>query len=86
MYMNIRIKCLITTCLKNKTICQSYYTVLLFDYLLLRTTCIVYENGKFEKQQQIEGAPFEDGRGLSNWDVFSHTPGIWSLLISLHSI
>jgi beta-glucosidase len=24
---------------------------------------------------QIEGAYREDGRGLSNWDVFSHTPG-----------
>jgi len=26
-------------------------------------------------QQQVEGAPSEDGKGLSNWDVFSHTPG-----------
>jgi len=26
-------------------------------------------------QQQIEGAAFEDGKGLSNWDVFSHIPG-----------
>ena len=24
---------------------------------------------------QIEGAVKEDGRGLSNWDIFSHTPG-----------
>ena len=24
---------------------------------------------------QIEGAVHEDGRGLTNWDVFSHTPG-----------
>ncbi|KAG4978217.1 hypothetical protein AAZX31_13G261100 [Glycine max] len=24
---------------------------------------------------QIEGAYFEDGKGLSNWDAFSHTPG-----------
>ena len=24
---------------------------------------------------QIEGAAFEDGRGLSVWDIFSHTPG-----------
>lgn len=24
---------------------------------------------------QVEGAAFEDGRGLSVWDVFSHTPG-----------
>ena len=24
---------------------------------------------------QIEGAAKEDGRGLTNWDVFSHTPG-----------
>ena len=24
---------------------------------------------------QIEGAAHEDGRGLTNWDVFSHTPG-----------
>src|SRR3954470_14210268 len=24
---------------------------------------------------QIEGAVKEDGRGLTNWDVFSHTPG-----------
>jgi beta-glucosidase len=24
---------------------------------------------------QIEGAVAEDGRGLTNWDVFSHTPG-----------
>ncbi|KOM43633.1 hypothetical protein LR48_Vigan05g123800 [Vigna angularis] len=24
---------------------------------------------------KIEGAPFEDGKGLSNWDVFSHIPG-----------
>ncbi|KAL5151605.1 Beta-glucosidase 18 [Glycine soja] len=27
------------------------------------------------KYVQIEGAPFEDGSGTSNWDVFSHTPG-----------
>ena len=27
---------------------------------------------------QIEGAAYEDGRGLSVWDVFSHTPGkVW---------
>ncbi|KAL5151602.1 Beta-glucosidase 18 [Glycine soja] len=25
--------------------------------------------------QAIEGAYFEDGKGLSNWDAFSHTPG-----------
>ena len=24
---------------------------------------------------QIEGAVHEDGRGATNWDVFSHTPG-----------
>eukprot|EP01035_Chromulina_nebulosa_P061758 gene61758-biopygen44883 len=24
---------------------------------------------------QIEGAVAEDGRGQTNWDVFSHTPG-----------
>src|SRR3982750_2639922 len=24
---------------------------------------------------QIEGAVKEDGRGATNWDVFSHTPG-----------
>jgi beta-glucosidase len=24
---------------------------------------------------QIEGAAHEDGRGETNWDVFSHTPG-----------
>ena len=24
---------------------------------------------------QIEGAVHEDGRGQTNWDVFSHTPG-----------
>ncbi|CAM8900808.1 unnamed protein product [Rhodiola kirilowii] len=24
---------------------------------------------------QIEGAPFEDGKSLSNWDVFTHLPG-----------
>src|SRR5689334_2543321 len=24
---------------------------------------------------QIEGAAKEDGRGATNWDVFSHTPG-----------
>ena len=24
---------------------------------------------------QIEGAVKEDGRGPTNWDVFSHTPG-----------
>ncbi|RDX66008.1 Beta-glucosidase 18, partial [Mucuna pruriens] len=31
--------------------------------------------GTSTSSYQIEGAPFEDGRGLSNWDVFSHTPG-----------
>nr|KYP40970.1 Beta-glucosidase 6 [Cajanus cajan] len=31
--------------------------------------------GTSSSSYQIEGAPFEDGKGLSNWDVFSHTPG-----------
>ncbi|KAL2326387.1 hypothetical protein Fmac_025445 [Flemingia macrophylla] len=29
----------------------------------------------------IEGAAFEDGKGLSNRDVFCHAPGKWSLVI-----
>ncbi|GAU44382.1 hypothetical protein TSUD_100320 [Trifolium subterraneum] len=32
--------------------------------------------GTSTSSYQIEGAAFEDGRGLSNWDVFSHTPGM----------
>ena len=39
-----------------------------------------------KQQKQIEGAPFEDEKGFSNWDVFSNTPGMWSLLVSFHSI
>ncbi|KAK7244329.1 hypothetical protein RIF29_39149 [Crotalaria pallida] len=31
--------------------------------------------GASTSSYQIEGAPFEDGKGLSNWDAFSHSPG-----------
>jgi len=42
--------------------------------------CCFY-NGIFFFKIKIEGAPLEDGKGLSNWDVFSHIPGKWCLLI-----
>ena len=31
--------------------------------------------GRGNRSYQIEGAVQEDGRGLSIWDTFSHTPG-----------
>ena len=34
-----------------------------------------FEWGAATAAYQIEGAAFEDGRGLSIWDVFSHQPG-----------
>ncbi|KAL2331450.1 hypothetical protein Fmac_019031 [Flemingia macrophylla] len=37
--------------------------------------------GTSTSSYEIEGAAFEDGKGLSNWDVFSHAPGKWSLVI-----
>ena len=35
--------------------------------------------GSATASYQVEGAAFEDGRGVSIWDTFSHTPGkIWN--------
>ncbi|RDX68030.1 Beta-glucosidase 18, partial [Mucuna pruriens] len=31
--------------------------------------------GTSTSSYQVEGAPLEDGKGVSNWDVFSHIPG-----------
>lgn len=33
------------------------------------------KSGRATASFQIEGAAYEDGRGLSIWDTFSHTPG-----------
>eukprot|EP00823_Brevimastigomonas_motovehiculus_P009090 TRINITY_DN8771_c0_g1_i1.p1 TRINITY_DN8771_c0_g1~~TRINITY_DN8771_c0_g1_i1.p1 ORF type:complete len:556 (+),score=134.51 TRINITY_DN8771_c0_g1_i1:75-1742(+) len=36
---------------------------------------IGFEFGSATASYQVEGAAYEDGRGLSIWDTFSHTPG-----------